>query len=332
MKVVDRCILNSKTKSVHASTIEFWNGHPVFSWFGGSKEGAQDVALYIENLHGNGNVLSTGNNDATPRWNPILFSHEGELYLFEKAGIFCDRWQTIIHNLTETKEGATGTEIRKGCQILPAGLNGPVKTRPVIHNGEIICGSSVETFCDWASYMETYQVKGGQWVFKGRSNPIFPERKAYDYYGNQRVSLGIIQPAIWKDESGLHSVFRSSRGLDNIFYSKGEDSCSWSTPMETKLPNPNSGIDVATIGNRAFLVYNPDNRFRMPLNIAEIRVGNGEIEVVDEITVTKEIHDVVDIQTFTDELSYPYMIAYEGRLHLVYTVGRTKIEYVVVEI
>ena len=32
------------------------------------------------------------------------------------------------------------------------------------------------------------------------------------------------------------------------------------------------------------------------------------------------------------ELSYPYMVEQEGKLHLVYTYGRTRIEYIVIEL
>ena len=338
MKILERNFLKKSTRSVHASCVEFWNGYPVFSWFGGSKEGAQDVSIYVSNLHNEGKIIAIGNGDKIPRWNPILFNHNDKLWLFEKAGIFCDRWQTFIHDMTDYKEGITEDDLMKKTQIIPAGLNGPVKTRPIIVGEDIICGSSVETFCDWASYMESYRINtdNGKWDFVKRSNPIFPKSKeSYDFYGNTRTSLGLIQPALWQDDDGqIHSFFRSSRGHNNIFYSKLMNNGLWDAPVATNLPNPNSSVDVVFLDGRLFLVYNPDSNYRMPLNIAELaKRSDSKWEIVNEITVTNSINDTENNeQTFTDELSYPYMIGHDGRLHLTYTFGRTRIEYCVISV
>jgi predicted neuraminidase len=150
MKVVDRKFLRTPTRSVHAATIEFWDDKPVIAWFGGYREGSEDVSIYINNLHGKDEL--TVPKDRMPRWNPILFAYDDRLHLFEKAGIFCDRWQTFIHDATDWDEHTPEKQIREECYTLPAGMNGPVKTKPVLdHQGNIVCGSAVETFSDWTS-------------------------------------------------------------------------------------------------------------------------------------------------------------------------------------
>jgi predicted neuraminidase len=334
MKIKSRRFLDTKTPSVHAASIEFWKGEPVFAWFGGSREGAEDVSTFIDNLNGN-NCVNIGNMDRMPRWNPILFSHEGKLWLFEKAGIFCDRWQTFIYDIGDLK----AETVISSPQVLPAGLNGPVKTRPIVEEGRILCGSSVETFYDWTSYVETYRVNDNGWDFVDRSDPIsIKEKRRYsDFRGQIRNTLGVIQPAIWQDDSGTHSFFRSSSGLGKIYYAEETYTNTWEGPVETNLLNPNSGVDVVSIDNRVFLVSNPSSSSRAPLTIKEIiKKSDSEWETVNEIVVRDSINE--EDKRFnggsclSEELSYPYMIEHDGELHLVYTYGRHKIEYCIISV
>ncbi len=68
--------LPGTTKNSHASTVvELKNGGIMAAWFGGTKEGAADVAIYGARLH-NG-VWSAPTELAraagVPCWNPVLF-------------------------------------------------------------------------------------------------------------------------------------------------------------------------------------------------------------------------------------------------------------------
>jgi len=352
MQITDRRFLDTPTRSVHAATIEFWEDHPVFAWFGGTREGAPDVAIFLHNLNDEGENIILGAQDPTPRWNPILFAHKDKLWMFEKAGQFCDRWQTFIHNVTDWDSSTCERDIRNDSQTLPAGLNGPVKTKP-IPTGEhsVVCGSSVETFCDWVSYMEGYIISDGKWDYAYRSKPLAVERKVQyrnPYNGRPSVSMGVIQPAIWKDvDNNAHAFFRSSGGLDCIYYSRRVQysmGSGWISPIKTNLPNPNSGVDVVTVDGRAFLVSNPSELYRKPLVIQEIKLDDKHnpyeedpdyvmnIEVANELVVRESIDSEDQDKCVSEELSYPYMIENDGNLHLVYTYGRSKIEYVTISI
>ena len=101
----------------------------------------------------------------------------------------------------------------------------------------------------------------------------------------------------------------------------------WSKPEPTELPNPNSGIDTVRFDEKTYLIYNPDESRRAPLVLAQV---SDEHEVIDQITIRDGIEE--GDPTNTRELSYPYMIENDGILHLVYTYGRSNIEYVKIQI
>ena len=328
MKITDRKFLNVDTPSCHAATVAYFQSKPVYSWFGGTQEGAPDSSIYIQ--HGD-KIVTIGGEDNIPRWNPILFPYEDKLFLFVKLGVFCDRWASIIYNISDIFED--NFNIKKIIpQILPAGLNVSVKTKPIECGGLIYCGSSVEALIDWAAYIETYKIKDGIWEYVDRSRPLTVPKRIYDdpYYG-KRMTMGIIQPSLWFNKT-LHAFFRSSRGLGKIYYSQSVlDSLGrhfWSEPIATKFNNPNSGIDTVYTNGRLFLVHNPSETQRIPLVISEL---DEEFNIIDEICISDKLEGRVN----TQELSYPYLIENawnEGELKLVYTYGRKRVEAVTIEI
>jgi len=337
MDVVEREFLPTNTRSVHASSVVIWQGHPVFSWFGGLHEGSGTVAIYIYNLKGTGDMIVLGNKDDIPRWNPILMTAKDKIFLFERAGRFCDCWQTFFHDITHWDEHTTQKEMVGSAQYIPSGLNGPVKTAPYIINDRIVCGSSVETAFDWTSYMEYYWLNTSYIHFDQRSNPLrSKERKAYiDYAGRTRISLGIIQPTIWEDNNGsLHALMRSSHGLKTLYYAFSPDGeCdNWTPAVKTNIPNPNSAVDTVYYNGQLYLAYNPDEMLRFPLTLAKVALdyvddGEAQFVVEDAIDICEQVKED-DIMSH--ELSYPYMIEDEGYIRLTYTYGRTRIEHCVI--
>jgi len=340
MKIISREFLPISTVSVHAATIAYFKDHFIYAWFGGSREGAQDVAIYLYNLNNDKKTIIIGGNDSIPRWNPILMPIKDKLYLFTKAGLFCDRWQTFVHDITNWSNNITNKEIMNTANVLPAGLNGPVKTRPIIIDDNIYCGGSVETIYDWSSYIECYKYINGKISYNWRSNPLFlKDKQTYqDFNGVTRLSLGVIQPSLWLDKNNkMKCLMRSSRNLGKIYYSKKLEldypyENVWDTPIPTNLPNPNSGIDTIYINEKLYIIYNPSEINRFPLIISQIDQvdDTGEFIVKDALIIKDE---VVEKNPFiSQELSYPYVTGHEGKIHLVYTYGRTCIENVVIEV
>jgi predicted neuraminidase len=309
----------------------FFQDEPVYAWFGGTQEGNPDSAIFIQM---GGNVFGIGTDRQMARWNPILFTYEDKLYLFAKAGVFCDRWQTFLYDITDIERGNIPNP-----QVIPAGLNGPVKTEPLFHDGYMYCGSAVETAFNWTSYIEKYRFVDGKLEYVNRSAPIEAPVLDYETFNGPRKTKGIIQPALWVNQFGhLNAFFRSSTGLGEIFHSQGsvdDRHLSMTKPNGIKLQNPNSGVDVVYMkeSDRLFLVYNPSDHLRVPICVAELEEfsdGTYTFDVLDELVVTKDVDPAGS--THSRELSYPYMIEHDGKLHLVYTYGRSKIEHVTIEV
>jgi predicted neuraminidase len=335
MKIIHKDFLPTFTRSVHASTIEFWKDRPIFAWFGGTQEGHSDVSIYICNLFEN-KVIKLENKDGIPRWNPIILNWKDKLFLFEKRGIFCDRWQTFIHDMSDWDLNEKLIENNYN-YILPAGLNGPVKSRPLIKGDLIYCGSSFETIYDWSSYIETYSLKNGMITFEDRSHPLI-EKEKKDYksmYEYRNKTLGIIQPTLFEKDNKIYALFRSSQGLNKIYLSYNDGS-GWSDPKPTNLNNPNSSVDIVTVNGELYLIWNPDCRCRYPLVLSHIDFGENYYDI--DIKKTICIDDSLDYDNFYEnscnspELSYPYMIVHNNKIHITYTYGRSKIAYVVVDI
>jgi hypothetical protein len=253
-----------------------------------------------------------------------------------KRGDFCDRWQTYILNISDI--GSVRALRESKAQLIPAGLNFCVKTKPMVtKNNVLYCGSSVETKDDWTSYIEEYEYVDGEFQFKERSKPLTVDKKKFSFehpwYGKiTKMTSGIIQPSLWRDnESRYHAFFRSSRGLGKIYYSTEEGHSwrdgVWTKPKPIELNNPNSGIDTIYMDERLFLVYNPSDTSRAPLVLAEL---DEKFNVIEEIVISVGI--LKEEKTLTGELSYPYMVENNGKINLVYTYGRTKIEYVTIEV
>lgn len=332
MEIIDRKYLDVSTFSCHAGTICFYKNKPIYAWFGGTMEGNPDSAIYIQC---DDQIYVIGDKDLIPRWNPVLFSYKDKLYLFVKAGRFCDSWATLLYDISDIFEEDFDI-VKTKPQILPAGLNGPVKTKPIIYGyGDLIyCGSSVENILDWTSYIEVYELKDGKLKCRKRSLPLTVPKKTYQdsYYGKKKT-MGIIQPSLYCDKKNKYSspqaFFRSSRGLGKIYHSSSQinsfGDIYWPDPVATKLDNPNSGIDCVYTNDRLFLAHNPSSVHRRPLVISEL---DKNFNIIDQLVIQEKTDGI----TNSPELSYPYMVEHDGKLHLIYTYGRSKIETVTVDI
>jgi alpha-L-fucosidase len=304
--------------SCHASTIvEISPGSYMAAWFAGSNEGANDVGIWISSTKNNQwtepfeivkGKDSLGNQ--LPCWNPVLFkTKSNSLFLFYKVGVNPRKWHGYVIRSSNNGENWTQPE------ALPDGFLGPIKDKPIqLQNGNILCPSSVEKDNgSWSIHLEITDENLNSW-------------KKVEI--NKDDSVSVIQPTILKHPEGkLQMLCRSKQ--NSIYQAWSEDNgLHWSKVEKTSLPNPNSGIDVATLDNETFiLVYNPlirgSNWFK-GRNVLNVAISNDGIN-------WKDIYQLENKDK--GEFSYPAVIqALDKSVHITYTYDRKSIKYVVLKI
>jgi predicted neuraminidase len=304
-------ISNPPFASSHASTIAETADGLVAAWFGGSREGADDVGIWLSCYDGRAwtapREVATGlEGEGTrryPCWNPVLFGRRpGRLLLFYKVGPTPSTWWGMLK--ASADGGRTWDEARR----LPAGIIGPVKNKPVeLADGTLLCGSSSEKG-GWRVHMEWTRDPFGDW------------RRGPDL--NEPPSISAIQPTILSHRDGRYQILcRSGQGMIMEAWSAAGDATSWMPLAPTTLPNPNSGIDGITLADGRFLlVSNPTKSGRGVLDAVVSRDGK-----IWQLARRLENEPGA-------EFSYPAVIqTKDGLVHITYTWKRRRIKHVVLD-
>ena len=300
--------------SAHASTIAHVDGDLVAAWFGGTRESAPDVGIWVSR-HAGGKwsapvEVATGvQSDGTrhPCWNPVLFEiGKGRLALFYKVGPRPTTWWGMV------KESADGGRSWGEARRLPDGILGPIKNKPVrLADGTIISGSSTETPDKanlWRVHFERSTDNGATWSVS-RPAPV-----------TSGEEIGAIQPSILVHADGRLQAVGRSRSQHVFETWSNDQGRTWSPVTLTTLPNPSAGTDAVTLRDgRHLIVYNHTPTGRTPLNIALSRDG-------------KTWEPALVLEEQPGEYSYPAVIqAPDGRVHVTYTWKRERIKHVVID-
>jgi predicted neuraminidase len=299
--------------SVHASTIAENKEGLVAAWFGGTREGAADVGIWlsrqVKGLWSAPAEVATGDQRdgaRCPCWNPVLFAKpNGTLMLFYKVGPNPQGWWGMVKISRDA--GRTWTEARR----LPDGILGPIKNKPVLlPDGALLCPSSTESAgwpSAWRIHFERTEDDGLTWTV------------AYPPLPSDGRRIDAIQPSIIIHPGGrLQAVGRTRQG--RVFETwSGDAGKTWTPLALTVLPNPNSGLDAVTLKDgRHLLVYNHATEGRSPLNIALSPDG-------------KTWQAALILESGPGEYSYPAVIqASDGLVHITYTWRRQRIKHVIV--
>jgi|LakMenEpi03Aug12_release.lakeMendotaPanAssembly.Ray.scaffolds.fasta_scaffold17074_10 predicted neuraminidase len=195
-------------------------------------------------------------------WTPVLTKNsKGELILFYRMGN--DPRHTISMFKTSDDGGINWSKE----EILPAGIIGPTRSKPLLDSeGNMICGSSTEV-----GNPEDMLKATACWI------EILSDGK-WSKYGPIEISgkkFGCIEPVLfWTKNEHLKMLCRDrsnrigSQGWIWIAESidKGKR---WSKLQKTDLPNPDSGFEILSLINDSFLlIYNHSHTNRYPLSIA----------------------------------------------------------------
>jgi predicted neuraminidase len=292
--------------SCHASTIvEAADGDFLAAWFGGSSEGAKDVAIWMARLSGGkwSEPQVVAREAGVPAWNPVLFrGRDDRIWLFYKFGPSPETWTGAY------KTSSDGGRTWREATALSAGLLGPVKNKPIrLADGAIVAGTSVESYRSWTAWIERSNDDGATWTKHG---PIVIPGEPY----------GLIQPTLIEiAPDHVRAFMRSRQGF--IYVADSSDGGrTWSPARPTSLPNPNAGIDAVRLADgRILMVYNHSNRERTPLSVA-LSSDGGETW-----------RPFAPLETERGEFSYPAVIqASTGDVHITYTWKRQRIRHAVI--
>ena len=197
-------------------------------------------------------------------WTPVLCQiPQGDLLLFYRIG---PTPRTVVSFLKRSNDG--GGHWSEG-EMLPAGIVGPTKNRPIISaSGALVVPSSVEVgspadvFKATACWIEISEDEGRHWTKVG---PLALGDRPF----------GVIEPALFLDAQGKLNMFCRDRAhrvgeTGYIWRAVSQDEgLHWSALQATTLPNPDSGFDVADLGSgELVLFYNHSHTSREVLHVA----------------------------------------------------------------
>ncbi|HET7219980.1 MAG TPA: sialidase family protein [Vicinamibacterales bacterium] len=300
--------------SAHASTIVETPAGLVAAWFGGTRESAPDVTIWLSRLERGAWTppveVATGvqaDGKRFPCWNPVLFRMPDQtLRLFYKVGPSPREWWGMSR--TSRDNGRTWDEAAR----LPDGILGPIKNKPVrIADGTIISPSSTESTGQpnvWRIHFERSTDGGKTWTV------VAPAADA------SSAAQNAIQPSILVHRDGRLQAIGRTR-VQRLYETWSTDGGrSWSPVALTALPNPSAGTDAVTLKDgRHLLVYNHTAKGRTPLNVAVSRDG---VAWEGALVLEQE----------PGEYSYPAVIqAADGIVHVTYTWKRERIRHVAID-
>jgi predicted neuraminidase len=315
----------------HASTIvELKNGELMAAWFGGTREGAPDVAIWSSRkVNGKWtNPVKLEQEAGFPSWNPVLFhTHDGRLWLYYKVGPSPSQW--AAGRMFSDDEGKTWSKEER----LPAGILGPIRTKPlVLNDGTIVSGSSVEAHEVWSAWVERSTDEGKAWT---RIGPITvsrerdaaeppaanPPKDAPGWAADKgpRKYVGIIQPSVISLGGKHLRLYARSRTLASkvVVADSMDNGMTWTQGRFIDVPQNNSGLDVVRLADgRIVMIFNNTTVGRTPLNLAVSADG-------EHFRVFATLEDTVG------QYSYPAIIQeQDGSLDMTYTWQRKSIKYV----
>ena len=306
----------------HASTIvETKKGDLVVAYFGGTKERNPDVCIWVSRKPKGADVWSAPMMVADgvfPEgrhacWNPVLYEMpDGELWLFFKIGPSVSEWTGW---LTKSKDGGKTWSKR---EPLPDGFLGPIKNKPELINGRLLCPSSTEDN-GWRFHMEIYDLKTKQWKYV----PV-ESTEAIKTDDNQLHPIDCIQPSILKLKDGRLQVLMRTHNAHIATSYSSDNGNTWTAVTLLDIENNQSGTDAVTLQDgRHVLIYN--NFETLPLTKKGVRTPCS-IALSDDGT---HWHHALTLEDSPiDQYSYPAIIqGRDGTLHCAYTWRRQRIAY-----
>lgn len=310
---------------VHVGSIcEMADGSLVASWYGGTREGARDTAIYFA-VRAPGESMSW----SRPRVIVNRGSASKELHRFvKKVGnsiIFTDPedrlwliyvtiavggWSGSSLNVKISHDGGTTWTRSQRLTLSPfLNVSELVRNNPLPMKGG---GFIIPIYHECAGKFPEIL-----WIWGGQRDQRITFRRTRMAGGRS-----FIQPSIVACGSGVARAFYRSCSGDRVvaMATTGDTGATWSEPQNLELPNPDSALNALLLSKgRILLAFNDSKQTRNNLRLAISHDGGATWGRVAEIENSPG-----------QEFSYPYLIrSLDGRIHLVYTWRRKRIKHVV---
>lgn len=303
------------TPSVHAGTItELADGTLLAGWFGGTREGARDVAIYAsrrspgsEWSHPEAIATREDTVESLGRYirklgNPVIYrDSEDRVWLFYVA-VSIGGWSgSFIVVKSSDDNGRTWTPAKR------------LVTSPFLNISTLLKGSPLQTTSGHLVlpvYHEFVQ-KFGELLWLNRDGDLVYKNKI-------SPTTGTLQPwLVPTDQQQIRAFYRQSGHPENRVLTNTADRLSgpWTDPESIDVPNPNSATAVIHRNGGGYLMAaNPTEAGRKQLALA----------ISDDGVNWRFIKDLEN-ESGKGQFSYPYAIrSSDGNYHVIYTWNRKR--------
>jgi len=309
--------------TVHVASIcEMADGRLVACWYGGTREGARDTAIYIA-VHNPGMPGSWNaprvlvSRDSASRelrryvkklGNPLVFADSRDRLWLIYVTIAVGGWSGSSLNLKVSNDGGrTWTRSER------------LTLSPFLNVSELVRNNPVQ-MSDGSLAVPIYH------EFLGKFPEILWVREESGRFKVRKTRIAggssFIQPSIVAcDSSRAGAFFRSCSDTKAIGRATTRDAgTTWSEPHHLDLPNPDSAVNAISLsGGRILLAFNDGLRGRENLQLS---LSSDRGITWQRVARIEEDEGA--------EFSYPYMMQDSRRqIHLVYTWNRKYIKHVV---
>jgi predicted neuraminidase len=321
---------DSESGMVHVGSVcEMSDGQLGAVWYGGTREGAKDVAIFFSTKPSDPNrpwsppEIIVDRESATKELhryirkvgNPVLFSGPEKRLWLIYVSITVGGWSGSSLNVKASLDGGlTWTDSHRLTLSPFFNISELVKGRPlpvnVMEGNENRDHFAVPIYHECLGYFPEIL-----WIAFPRTNEAF-------FYEKSRMAEGnfFIQPSIAPlNTHSAKAFYRCLSPARQISTARTDDGGqTWSKPKFLDLPNPDSAVDALPLSqNRILMAFNDSSNNR---EILQLAVSNDQgINWIRIHTLENSPHE---------EFSYPYMIrGRNGLIHLVYTWKRKRIKH-----
>lgn len=310
-------------KTSHVSSLTWLgDGKIACVWYGGSREGAMDVKIYFSIYDERTGVWSEekvvvsreSSTDELGRYvrkvgNPVIFSDSEDRLWLLYVTITVGGWSgSSLNYKISYDHGKTWTPSKKLILSPFFNLSNLVKNKPLLLDGG---GFLLPIYHEFVNKFPEMLM-------------VIPDGDTVRYKKwRMGFKEGLLQPSLLAlDEKRVVAYFRNG-GKGNRKYVmesiSNDAGITWSEPLPTTLPNPNSGLDaVQTTDGRVLVALNDSfkDRSRLALYLSK-----------DDEMEWKKIKDLEDTPGM--EFSYPSIIhTPDNTYHISYTYNRKNIKHV----